>query len=168
MSKRLPSPRLVKIHRNYTTEEIAKLLDVHKNTVGNWIKQGLPICGKKRPFLITGRDLRVFLEAKRVKNKQTCSTDEIYCMRCRAPKKPAADLIEYKAVTDTLGNLVALCPDCASIMNRRISLTKLKQIPAYQHITQPLAETHITTCSNPTVNCDFFTGTESHAQTPSR
>ena len=168
MSKRLPNPRLAKIHRNYTTEEIAKLFDVHKNTVGNWIKQGLPVCGRKRPFLITGRDLRIFLETKRIKNKQTCGADEIYCMRCRAPKKPAAGLIEYKAVTDTLGNLVALCPDCASIMNRRISLAKLKQIPAYQHITRPLAGLHITACFNPTVNCDFFTGTESHAQTPSR
>jgi len=168
MSKRLPNPRLAKIHRNYTIEEIAKLFDVHKNTVGNWIKQGLPVCGRKRPFLVTGRDLRIFLETKRIKNKQTCGADEIYCMRCRAPKKPAADLIEYKAVTDTLGNLVALCPDCASIMNRRISLTKLQQIPAYQHITHPLAGLHITACFNPTVNCDFFTGTESHAQTPSR
>jgi len=49
MGKRLPNPRLVKIHRNYTIEGIAALLDVHKNTVANWIKQGLPICGKNRP-----------------------------------------------------------------------------------------------------------------------
>jgi len=163
MGKRLPNPRLARIHRSFTIEETARLFDVHKNTVGNWIKQGLPVCGKKRPFLITGRDLRVFLEAKRFKNKQNCGADEIYCMRCRAPKKPAADLIEYKAITDTLGNLVAICPDCASIMNRRISFAKLRQIPAYRHIAQPLTESHITTCFNPTVNCDFKTGTESHA-----
>jgi len=145
MGKRLPNPRLAKIHRSYTVEETANHFGVHKNTICNWIKQGLPVCGKKRPFLIMGRDLRVFLEAKRVKNKQSCKADEIYCVRCRAPKKPAADLIEYKAITDTLGNLVAICPDCESIMNRRISLAKLKLIPGYMDITQPLAGLHILT-----------------------
>jgi len=154
MGKRLPNPRLAKIHRSYTVEETAKLFGVHKNTVGNWIRQGLPVCGKKRPFLIMGRDLRDFLEAKRVKNKQSCKADEIYCMRCRAPKKPAADLIEYKAITDALGNLVAICPDCASIMNRRINLANLKQNSAFMSITQPLAGLHIPPRS---CNCiDFF------------
>ncbi len=163
MSKRLPNPRLAKIHRNYTTDEIANLYDIHKNTVSNWIKQGLPVCGIKRPFLILGRDLRVFLEAKRVKNKRPCKPDEIYCMRCRAPKKPAADLVEYKATTATLGNLVAICPDCESIMNRRISLTKLNQIPCYLSITESLEELRITECINPSVNSDLNIGEERHA-----
>jgi len=167
MGKRLPNPRLAKIHRNYTIEETANLFSVHKNTVGSWIKQGLPICGKKRPILIMGRDLRVFLEAKKIKNKRPCKPDEIYCVRCRAPKKPAADLIEYRAITDTLGNLVALCPDCESIMNRRISLAKLKQMPGCMGITQPLAELHITERFNPSVNSEFSTEDEYHAQTPS-
>lgn len=167
MGKRLPNPRLAKIHRCYTVEETAKVFDVHKNTVGSWIKQGLPVCGKKRPYLITGRDLRVFLEAKRIKNKQACKADEIYCMRCRAPKKPAADLIEYKALTPTLGNLIAICPDCASIMNRRISLAKLKHDSDFMSITQSLVELHITQCVKPSVNSDFSIGKEHHAQTPS-
>lgn len=162
MGKRLPNPRLAKIHRNYTIEETAILYGVHKNTVGNWIKQGLPVCGNKRPFLIIGRDLRVFIETKRVKNKRPCKPDEIYCMRCRAPKKPAEDLVEYKATTDTLGNLVALCPDCESIMNRRISLAKLKQIPAYMSIMQSLAESRIKECANTSVISDLSKGKEHH------
>lgn len=110
---------------------------------------------QKLPFLIMGRDLRVFLETKRIKNKQSCKADEIYCMRYRAPKKLDADLIGYRAITDTLGNLVAICPDCASIMNRRISLAKLKQNSAFMMITQTLAGLHITACVNPSVNRDF-------------
>jgi len=160
MGKRLPNPRLAKIHRNYTIEEIATLYDVHKNTVSRWIKQGLPLCGKKRPFLITGRDLRVFLEAKRVKNKRPCKPDEIYCVRCHAPKKPAADLIEYEVITATLGNLVAICPDCETIMNRRFSLAKLKQMPCYLSITKSPEELHITECISPSVNSDLNIGEE--------
>ena len=163
MGKRLQNPRRAKIHRNYTIEETANLCDVHKNTVSNWIKQGLPICGKKRPFLITGRDLRDFLEAKRVKNKCSCKPDEIYCVRCHAPKKPAMDLIEYEVITATQGNLVAICPDCESIMNRRVSLEKLKQMPCYLSITKSLEELRITKCINPSVNSDLNIGDEHHA-----
>jgi hypothetical protein len=36
---RYPNYRLVKIHRNYTVEEIARLLKVHKNTVRGWINR---------------------------------------------------------------------------------------------------------------------------------
>ncbi len=32
MRKRRPNPRLAKIHRNYSVEEIATLYDIHKNT----------------------------------------------------------------------------------------------------------------------------------------
>ena len=167
MSKRLPNPRLAKLHRNYTIEEVANLFSVHKNTVGSWIKQGLPVCGNKRPFLILGRDLRKFLEAKKVKNKKSCKPDEIYCVRCREPKKPDTDLIEYQAITGTLGNLAAICPDCESIMNRRISLNKLEQIPAYSNIAQSLVGLHITPCINPSVNSDFSKGKRHHEQTPS-
>lgn len=168
MGKRLPNHRLAKIHRNYTIEETADLFGVHKNTVCNWIKQGLQVCGKKRPFLILGLDLRVFLEAKKMKNKRPCKPDEIYCVRCRAPRKPVADLIEFRAITDTSGNLVAICPDCASIMNRRISVEKLNQIPVYSSIAQSLAGIHITPCINPSVNSDFSKGKKHHAQTSSR
>ena len=31
-------------------------------------------------------------------------------------------------MTETLGNLIAICPDCDSMMNRRVSLAKLEQI----------------------------------------
>lgn len=167
MGKRLQNPRLAKIHRSYTIEETANLFGVHKNTVGSWVKQGLIVCGKKRPILITGRDLRVFLEAKKVKNKRPCKPDEIYCMRCRAPKKTVVDLVEYKAITETLGNLVAICPDCESIMNRRISLAQLKQIPSYMSIIQLREGLHITECINPSVNSDLNIGEEPHAKTPS-
>jgi hypothetical protein len=84
MSKRHPNPRLAKIHRNYTVDEIANLFGVHKNSVRNWVKGGLPTSDDRRPMLILGRDLVAFLHARRVKNKRPCQPGEIYCMRCRA------------------------------------------------------------------------------------
>ena len=143
MAKRHPNHRHVKIHRSYTVEEIASLFCIHKNTVRGWVKAGLSPSDDKRPMLILGHTLAAYLNARRVKNRQTCQPGEIYCVKCRAPKVPAADMAEYKPVSDTLGNLVAICPDCNSIMNRRVNLSKLALVRGKMDITFPQALRHI-------------------------
>lgn len=155
MRKRHPNYRRVKIHRNYTIEEIANLFSLHKNTVHGWVKAGLPSSDDKRPMLILGHELAAFLQARRVKNKQTCKPGEIYCVCCRAPKFPAADMAEYLPITEKFGNLVAICSDCNSIINRRVSLTKLEQVRGRMDITFPQALRHIVESNQPTVNSDL-------------
>ncbi len=61
-------------------EEIASLFHVHRNTVREWVKRGLPTCDDRRPMLILGPELAAFLQARRLKNRQTCSPGEIYCV----------------------------------------------------------------------------------------
>jgi len=128
MRKRRPNYRLVKIHRSYTVEEAARQLGTHKNTVRAWVKAGLPTCGSKRPTLILGRDIRAYLQERRTKNKRPCQPGEIYCVRCRAPKRPAGDMAEYKPTTVSLGNLIGICPDCDGMIYRRASRAKLAEI----------------------------------------
>ena len=77
MSKRHPNPRLAKIHRNYTVEDVAAVFGVHRNTVREWVKRGLPTSDDRRPMLILGADLVAFLRARRVKNKRTCQPGEM-------------------------------------------------------------------------------------------
>lgn len=155
MKKRLHNPNLAKIHRSYSVEEVASLYDVYKGTVREWIKRGLPTLNEKRPMLILGGDLAAFHQARRTKSKQKCKPGEMYCVRCRAPKSPALDMADYKVVTGTLGNLVAICPDCNSIMNRRVSLAKLDQVRGKMDITMPQALQHIVESNQPTVNSDL-------------
>jgi hypothetical protein len=155
MGKRHPNHRHVKIHRSYTVEEIASLFTTHKNTVRAWVKAGLPTCDDKRPLLILGHELIAFLQARRVKNKQTCQPGEIYCVRCRAPKFPAGDMADYQPVTDKFGNLTAICPDCNSIMNRRVSLAKLGQVQGRMDIAFPQALRRLSESSQPTLNSDL-------------
>jgi len=155
MSKQHPNPRLAKIHRSYTVEEIARLLGVHRNTVREWIKRGLPTSDDRRPTLVLGRDLVAFLQAKRAKNKRSCEPGEIYCMRCREPRAPAGEMADYMPLTATTGNLIGICPVCETLMYRRASTAKLALVKGCLDITLPKAERHIDESAKPSVNSDF-------------
>jgi hypothetical protein len=155
MSKRHPNPCLAKIHRNYTVEEVARLYGVHRNTVRTWVRRGLPTNDDRRPTLILGIDLVGFLRARRARNKRTCKPGEIYCVRCRAPKEPAGYVADYQPVTETLGNLIAICSDCEAMMYRRVSLTKLAQVRGSLDITMLQALPRIDESAPPCVNSDL-------------
>ena len=153
--KRHYNPNLAKIHRSYSVEELADLYGVYKGTVRAWIKAGLPTMNKKRPTLIRGSDLRDFLRAKRTKNKQSCKAGEMYCFKCRTPKKPDGNMVDFQTITETIGNLVGICPTCNTIMNRRVNITKLDQVRGEMDIMMPLTQRHIVDSNQPSVNSNL-------------
>ncbi|PNG25620.1 helix-turn-helix domain-containing protein [Methylocella silvestris] len=135
MPNRRIDSRRIKIHRNYTVEEAAKTLGVHKNTVRSWIRQGLPTLDERRPTLLLGKDIRAFLDAKKATRKRRLLPGQFYCLKCRAPRAPYAGVADYIASSATGGNLVGLCPQCEKIMNRRTSLTKLEEAKGALDVT---------------------------------
>jgi len=155
MKKRHPNHRLVKSHRNYTVEEIARLLGKHKNTVREWIKDGIPTIDNKRPTLVLGRELIAFLRARRAGKKQPCRPGEMYCFGCRAPKFPAAGMLDCQHLTEKIGNLTGICPDCNSLMHRCVSLANIREFTEKADITFPQALRHISEMNQRSVNSDF-------------
>jgi hypothetical protein len=154
MGKRHPNYRLVKIHRSYTVEEISKLFGNHKNTVRRWVKEGLATNDDKRPMLILGHVLVTFLRERRARNKRSCRPGELYCVCCRASKPPAGDMAEFSPINEKFGNLIAICPDCDSIMNQRVSLSRIGEFYGKVDISFPEALPQLIERAKPTVNSD--------------
>lgn len=146
---------LVKIHRNYSFEELAGVFGVHKNTVANWVKDGLPCLKERRPFLIMGQDAREFLKSQRLDKKQRCKPDEFYCMRCKVPTKPAENLVEFLPISTTKGRLMGFCSLCECVVNKFIGNASLEQYAAIFDLIKPTVVEHIRDCDNPLLNCDF-------------
>ena len=155
---RHPNYRLVKTHRSYTVEEIARLLGVHRGTVREWVKRGLPICDNRRPILVLGHQLSEYLRHRRVTSKRPCSPGELYCVSCRTPRSPAGNMADYVPKGPNLGNLVGICPTCSRLMYRRVNPTRLEQIRGSLEIAVPKAVRDLDETSQPSVNRDFKPG----------
>jgi excisionase family DNA binding protein len=154
MGSRHPNPRRVKIHRNYSVEEIARLLGVHKNTVRNWLKLGLAAIDDRRPILILGRELSRFLHERRQKAKQSCGPGRIFCIACRAPKVPSGKIADCTPIGRLAGNLCGICPDCDRLIFRRVNLTKIDAVRGELEITLTQRPSSIGESAVPSVNCE--------------
>lgn len=144
---RYPSPRRVKSTRTYTVDEAARLLGVHKNTVRRWLIQGLAAIDERRPLLIHGPALIAFLGERRAKRKQPCGPGRMYCVRCRAPKRPAGGMADFEAGPGDTGMLTGICPDCEGLIYRRVRRTKLDEVREDLEVTLAKAEPRI--CDSP-------------------
>ncbi len=131
------NPYLIKINRSYTFEELAAVFGVHKNTVAVWVKNDLPCLKEKRPFLILGVDARLYLQGQRGSKKQKCKPNELFCMRCKAPTKPAENFVEYLPLSASKGRLTGFCCRCECVVNKFVSYDSIEGYSAIFDLTKP-------------------------------
>jgi hypothetical protein len=164
MGQRHPNPRLAKIHRNYSVEDVSRLFRIHKNTVRNWLNQGLRTIDDQRPILIHGLELVRFLTERRIKAKQKCGPGRIYCLPCRAPKMPAGNIADCIAITDRAGSLCGICPDCNRLIYRRVNLQQLEAVRGSLEITIRNGDERLVESVSPLVICDLAQEGRTHEE----
>ena len=143
MAKRKTDARRVKINRSYTISEAAERLGVHKRTVENWIDAGLPCINERKPHLILGSDLRAFIQERQKSKRQKCGAGELYCLKCRAPRRPAGEMLDYLPMTLVSGNLQGICEVCGRLIFRRVALLKLYDVTAGCEVAFPQGQQRI-------------------------
>lgn len=157
MARRTILHRLIKTHRSYTVDELARLLATHKNTIRNWIKNGLPAVDDRRPTLIKGSELTAFLKARRGSAKKPCGPGLLFCLKCRSPREPGALMADYLPLTPTSGNLCGLCPECFTPMFRRVALSRLDQVRGNLEIAFREGQPRLRESPGRSLNCDSST-----------
>ncbi|SFR45018.1 helix-turn-helix domain-containing protein [Litoreibacter janthinus] len=123
MSKRA-NPMAVKSALTYDVSEAAKALGKSPATIRNWIKDGLPVMARQKPCLISGEAIRNYLRAKYRKAKSQLSHDELYCLSCRAGRKPVRLTVEVIPNNTKTTRLRGRCECCGAVSTRIISNSK--------------------------------------------
>ena len=126
MANRRHSARRVKRLRTYTVQEAARATGATPATVRQWLKTGLESVAGCYPTIIRGIDLIAFLKSRNAGRKRPCGPGRLFCLRCKEPKRPAFDEVEFWPEGDRLGTLKGVCPDCAGWMCRRTSRGRMK------------------------------------------
>jgi hypothetical protein len=158
MANRRISTRRVKSLLTYTVAQAARAVDVHEHTVRNWLDEGLETIGGNGRSLIFGAAIIEFVDKRRISRKRPCGVGEIYCVKCHAPKKPAhhmADLIQEKA---RVGRLEGLCPNCGTLICRRVSLSNIEAVMGDLDVRISLHSLRLIEPGKLAVNCDSDIG----------
>jgi hypothetical protein len=118
--------RRAKRHLTYTIAEIAKTFDVNVWTVSQWIKAGLKPIDGRRPYLFSGSEIASFLE-RRNKPRQPLGPGEIFCVACKRPTTPVANLVYICPRGPTTVDVIGACEVCDHAIYRRTRRADLQE-----------------------------------------
>jgi hypothetical protein len=154
MANRKHSARRIKKRLTYNVREAAKAIGATPGTIRRWREAGLkPVEGSYPPFY-RGVDLMEFMKRRAQGRKQPCGPGRMFCFKCKEPKRPAFGEIEYRPSSARAGRLTALCPDCATVMHRRVSLAKLRAATGDLSVSMQGEDSRISETSKPHCNDD--------------
>ena len=166
MKRRRLDPRRAKIHRTYDVAELAKLFDVCRGTVRDWIRRGLkPMNDDRRPALFLGSEVRRFLLEERKSRKRPTPAGQIFCFKCRAPRIPADNEADYRPRTLTSGNVEGICSVCGTMMYRAVALARLEATRGNLRVKFLEGHLRISARPAPSLNPDSEDHSKSHEKT---
>lgn len=125
--------RLVKSYKSYTLSEISRLYKadhLHIQTIRAWINNGeLDSFNDGNKYLIYGAVLKEFLFKRNKSARRSLQFIEFLCCKCKQINRPLEDTI-LSAVIKKNGSILAtaMCPNCASEMNRFYKCSEIDKI----------------------------------------
>jgi hypothetical protein len=152
VANRKHSVRRVRGRRTYNVREAAKATGATPGTVRNWQRNGLEAVAEVYPTIFRGVDIIAFLGRRKRLREQPCGPGRLFCLRCKIPKRPAFDEVEFWPDGPKLGRLQGLCPDCTTTMNRRCSLARLKAAVGDLTVSMRCADARLSETSPPHCN----------------
>jgi hypothetical protein len=144
----------IKTGCTYDVGDVVKLLDVHRNTVRHWLKQGLATIDDRRPLLVYGATLKAFLQARQGARRRKCRPGEFYCFKCREPRSAWGGMADIRPHSDKIAKLTALCCECGTEMHRTIRCADVGKLASLLDL-KPKASERLNDLREAIANCDF-------------
>ena len=138
----------------YSVFDICRLLEVHKNTVREWIRKGLPTLDQQRPLMIHGQDLKTILNQRPQSQKRKCKANEFYCLKCKCPRTSMGNLVDVEKRNEKMMMLKGLCSVCETSVFKLQAQKNIQKVAAVFDLSQQQLE-HIKGCLSPSSNCAF-------------
>lgn len=126
--KRKYNTNLIKETLNYSIYDIASLFVIHRTTVRQWLKEGLPMIDNHKPFIVLGTDLKEFLKKRQGNRKTKCNSNELYCCKCRVPRTSWENIVDLKILNARRLLIMGVCSLCDTRTNKLSSLKNLYEI----------------------------------------
>jgi hypothetical protein len=144
----------VKTRLSYEVAEMAQLFGVHRNTVRQWLQEGLETIDDRRPLLVHGVALKAFLVQRQSARKHVCGPGEFFCFKCRMPRPAYGGMADVGAHTAKIVKLTAICAVCETEMHRTVRRADLGKFAEVLNL-KSMASERLKDRANAIANCDF-------------
>lgn len=99
------------------------LFDVTRNTVSNWVKEGLHPSDQTTPYVFNGAEVKRFHDARRPARCMPLRTGEFKCFSCRARTFPDPRSVEKEMRSGDSFSAIARCLACGGTVSKRLNET---------------------------------------------
>lgn len=123
-----------KKHRVYSVEDLMLLYGVTRNTISNWVNEGLMPSDSRRPYVFRGAAVQDFLQRRRERRHFKLKPYEFYCFTCKVPVVPIEFDREPVATISGAQALQATCPKCERTVTK---FGNLGDLDAHRSIGAP-------------------------------
>lgn len=151
--------RLIRRTLTYSIQDVAELFGLHPNAIRRWLKSGLPVIERTRPFLFYGGDLIAFLDARQKGRKRPCGSGEMYCCRCREARRAALNSVTMEQQNLRMNLIRGTCELCGARMHRAAAVaTTAKLLRSFCGTAGAIS---LMSTPGPAVLCEFTDGAAS-------
>ena len=133
----------IRLDYTYSVDELAELYDLTPDTVFRWIRnEGLKRIPDSRKYYVHSSDLLNFLEKRNSKNKRPCKDGEIFCCKCRKPRKPKPASLKSKKLPNKTVQISGKCLVCETRLNTFVSGKKWSKKHSFHPDNNALTKPH--------------------------
>lgn len=123
--RNLQSDRKARLHQLYSSDDVIKLYDISRNTLTNWIADGLNVIDAAQR-LFRGSDLNAFHSRRRKTAGKPLGQFFVNCFGCKRSHSLLEDDISISpGRTDKVFRVSRTCPDTGARANRFVCSEEL-------------------------------------------